>query len=344
MKVASSVRRMTSVGIISLFCLLASASAGITQEYSPISANDQVKAMRRGINILGYDPIWDAHKYIRFKDRHFELLKSAGFQTVRLNLFAFRHMDKDNRLNTEWLETLDDVINRALSHGLFVIIDEHDDDCDTDVATCRSKLIAFWKQISERYKEKPHTVLFEILNEPGGTVTPTIWNDLLGECLKVIRQTNPTRNVIIGPAGGYRYEHLADLNLPEADRNIIVTIHYYRPFDFTHQRAPWDLKLRLLPTRSWGSDEDWRELNFNFGNIERWSEANRRPIFLGEFGVYDAADIKDRAHYTSALARAAEKNGWAWAYWQFDPDFALYNIEKDSWMQPILEALVPEQP
>jgi endoglucanase len=335
---------MTGVGIVLLFCLLASATAGLAQQYTLVSANDQVKAMGRGINILGYDPIWEAHRYIRFKVRHFELLKSAGFKTVRLNLFAFRHMDKDNRLDPEWLKTLDDVIDHALALGLVVVIDEHDDDCDTDVMSCRSKLIAFWEQISERYKEKPSTVLFEILNEPGGTVTPKIWNDLLGECLKVIRRTNLTRNVIVGPAGGYRYEHLADLNLPEADRNIIVTIHYYRPFDFTHQKAPWDLRLRLLPARAWGSDKDWHELNFNFGNIERWSEANGRPIFLGEFGVYDAADIKERAHYTSALARAAEKNGWAWAYWQFDPDFALYNIEKDTWVKPILEALVPEQP
>lgn len=344
MTFTAPIRRVVSVGVISLLSLLPPCAVGIAQEYVAISAIEQVKAMGRGINILGYDPIWDAHKYIRFKDRHFALLKSAGFQTVRLNLFSFRHMDKDNQLNSQWLKTLDDVIDRALSHGLTVIIDEHDDDCDTDVATCRSKLNAFWDQVSKRYKNKPHTVLFEILNEPGGEVTPAIWNDLVSEALRIIRQTNPTRNVIVGPAGGYRYEHLADLKLPENDRNIIVTIHYYRPFEFTHQKAPWDLRLRKLPSRSWGSDRDWSELNFNFSNIERWSEENQRPIFLGEFGVYDAADIKERAHYTSALARMAEKNGWAWAYWQFDPDFALYDFEKDAWVQPILDALVPEQP
>ena len=41
------------------------------------------------------------------------------------------------------------------------------------------------------------------------------------------------------------------------------------------------------------------------------------------------------------MARAAEKRGWAWTYWQFDSNFIVYDIDKDAWNEPIYRALVP---
>jgi endoglucanase len=45
--------------------------------------------------------------------------------------------------------------------------------------------------------------------------------------------------------------------------------------------------------------------------------------------------------YTDFVARAAEKFGWSWAYWQFDSDFIVYNINEDHWVEPIRDALLP---
>ena len=42
------------------------------------------------------------------------------------------------------------------------------------------------------------------------------------------------------------------------------------------------------------------------------------------------------------MARAAEKRGWAWTYWQFDSNFIVYDIDKDQWNEPIYRALVPD--
>jgi endoglucanase len=70
-----------------------------------------------------------------------------------------------------------------------------------------------------------------------------------------------------------------------------------------------------------------------------WSKANDRPIFLGEFGAYDKADMASRARYTEFVARTAEKFGFSWAYWQFDSDFIVYNIDREEWVGPIKKAL-----
>ena len=62
----------------------------------------------------------------------------------------------------------------------------------------------------------------------------TIFKDALAE----IRKTNPTRAVLMGtdPWGGLA--GVPDLVFPD-DNYIILTIHYYEPFSFTHQGAEW---------------------------------------------------------------------------------------------------------
>src|SRR3954451_25131775 len=95
----------------------------------------------RGVNVLGYDPYWTDSSKRRFEWRHFREIRRAGFDFVRLNLQAFRHMDGQNRLDPAWLAKLDDVIREARKAGLGVILDEHDfDACSTDAGTCRTRL------------------------------------------------------------------------------------------------------------------------------------------------------------------------------------------------------------
>ncbi|TCP72457.1 hypothetical protein [Sphingomonas sp. PP-CE-1G-424] len=38
--------------------------------------------------------------------------------------------------------------------------------------------------------------------------------------------------------------------------------------------------------------------------------------------------------------KAAEAHGFPWAYWQFDSDFIVYDIDHDRWVEPIRQALV----
>ena len=183
--------------------------------------------------------------------------------------------------------------------------------------------------------------MFEILNEPNGAMTPELWNGLLKEALAEIRQTNPTRNVIIGPAFWNSIRSLDQLELPNEDQHIIVTIHYYLPMRFTHQGATWVKETANLSGITWGSDEDKQRVIDDFAGVQAWARREVRPIFLGEFGAYDKADMDSRARYVSTVARTAEQNGWAWAHWQFDGNFIVYDMAKDEWVKPILKALVP---
>jgi endoglucanase len=305
----------------------------------------QIKRLGRGVNILGYDPIWKNFEKARFEERYFKLIHDAGFQTVRINLNVLQRLNAKNgyRLSDAWLETLDWAVQNALANHLMVILDLHNfTDVAKDPLGYKPRILAFWKQISVHFQDAPDSVLFEILNEPNGKLTPVLWNEFMHEALAVIRATNPTRTVVIGPPFWNSIDHLKDLSLPQNDRNIIVTVHYYVPMTFTHQGAPWVKGAAHLSGVTWGSSEDKKRMEDDFARVQAWSIQNHRPIFLGEFGSYDKAPMESRAAYAGFVARTAESLGWAWAYWQFDSDFIVYDINKDRWVEPLLKALIPQ--
>jgi len=245
-------------------------------------------------------------------------------------------------LNPAWFATLDGLVNAAVKQDLNVILDMHDyERCFEDVQRCRTQVLTFWEQVAAHYQGAPGNVIFEILNEPNRAMNDH-WNALLVEALAVIRKTNPTRNVLIGPAFWNNISWLPKLELPASDRHIIVSVHYYEPHRFTHQGATWgDAEWRKLSGIRWGSAADHAKLDSDFDAAQQWAKRHDRPLFLGEFGAYDKAPLEDRVKYTAAVARAAEKRGWAWTYWQFDSNFIVYDIDKDRWNEPIYRALVP---
>ena len=53
--------------------------------------------------------------------------------------------------------------------------------------------------------------------------------------------------------------------------------------------------------------------------------------------------MESRVRYIDFVTRTAEASGWSWAYWQFDGDFILWDMQRDAWVEPILQALVPSK-
>ena len=338
MLAAMKLRRNVCLALLSIVAPVVALSA------DALSPAAQVAQMKRGVNIVGYDPIWRDTSKARFKLEHFKIIKDGGFDTVRINLYGFRPMNDKLELPASWYATLDSLVDAAVKQGLNVVLDEHDyEHCGKDADSCRTHVLAFWTQVAEHYRNAPSLVTFEILNEPSGLMDDK-WNALIPAALAIIRKTNPTRNVLIGPAFWNNISHLAQLELPENDRHIIVSVHYYEPHPFTHQGASWSPETVKLSGIRWGTPADYAKLEENFDIAQAWAKKHDRPVFLGEFGAYDKAPQEDRIKYTAAVARAAEKRGWAWAYWQFDSNFVVYLIDEARWNEPIYRALVPAGP
>ncbi|MDR6787677.1 endoglucanase [Sphingomonas sp. BE138] len=301
--------------------------------------------LKRGVNIIGYDPMWRDPAKARFQTRHFRVIREGGFDFVRVVLQSFDHMDAQNRLDPRWLATLDRVVKEATAAGLGVILDEHDfNRCSEAPDACEPKLLAFWEQIGARYRDAPDTVLFELLNEPHAPLDAARWNAMLARLIPAVRATNPRRTLVIGPTRWNNLEELPTLRLPERDRNILVTFHSYEPFRFTHQGASWAGEMAKLKNVPFTAADEAR-IKADYDKVAAWSKANDRPVLMGEFGAYEKSGtpVADRARYTATVRREAEAHGFPWAYWQFDSDFIVYDIDRDRWVEPIRAALIPAE-
>ena len=300
--------------------------------------------MKRGVNIVGYDPLWQDARKGRFKPRHFRIIKEGGFDTVRINLYGFRHMNEKLELVFEWFAILDGLVDEAVKQGLHVILDEHDyERCHEDTAAAAGWCWRSGRRSPSTTRTRPVNVVFEILNEPNRAMNDA-WNDLHGRGAR--RHPQVQSHAQRRHWSGVLEQHFspAPARLPKEDRHIIVTVHYYEPHEFTHQGASWAPEYTELSGIHWGKPEDYAKIEENFDLAQAWAKQNDRPILLGEFGAYDKAPQEDRIKYTAAVARAAEKRGWAWTYWQFDSNFIVYDIDKDAWNEPIYRALVPPAP
>jgi endoglucanase len=330
--------------VCGLFLFLMSTSTLSAQEkWGKGYAFEQNKRLGRGVNIIGYDPIWKDASKARMKDKHFKLIKEAGFNNVRLVMspFKFSMNDSTYTINPSFYTTLDYAIKESLKNKLMVIVDFHEHNAmGKDPLGNKAKLLSMWKQIANHCKDYSNDVLFEICNEPN--MKPEIWNEIHKEAYQILRESNPKRTLLIGTINGNQIKFLKDLELPEDDRNIIVAIHYYSPIQFTHQGAPWSKNNKDLSGITWTqskSEEDAVNLDFNIA--QDWSKLHNRPLTLGEFGAYEKADMASRLLWTNYIARQAESRKWSWSYWQFDSDFIVYDMTKDEWKTDILNALIP---
>jgi endoglucanase len=297
----------------------------------------------RGVNIIGYDPLWQDTTKARMKAKHFKLIREAGFSNVRIVIspFKFSMNDSTFTLKPEFFTNLDWAIKESLKNKLMVIVDFHEHSAMAkNPLGNKPKFLAMWKQIAEHCKGYSNDVLFEIANEPN--MKPEVWNELHSAAYHVLRASNPKRTLIIGTINGNQIKFLPDLILPVADRNIIVAIHYYSPIEFTHQGAPWSVRNKDLSGVTWtGSEAEVNAVNADFDMAQRWSKKYNRPLTLGEFGAYEKADVASRVRWTNHIARQAEARKWSWTYWQFDSDFIVYDMIKEKWFEPIKSALIP---
>jgi endoglucanase len=279
---------------------------------------------------------------------YFDQIRRAGFRTVRIPTRWSAHaaVAPPYTIDSTFFARIDWAVEQALSRGLNAVLNVHHyEEMDKDPERHRPRLIEIWRQIAKRYRDRPEGLVFELMNEPHDELTPARWQEIFPQALAAVRETNPRRIVIIGPGNWNNVDTLAQLKLPENDRRLVGTFHYYNPFRFTHQEAGWVQGSAAWKGTRWtGSPEEVAAVRRDFDKAAAWAREQKRPLFLGEFGAYSRADMPSREQWTRTIAREAEQRGFSWAYWEFCAGFGVYDRDTGSWRQPLLQALLPPSP
>lgn len=307
---------------------------------------EQNRRLGRGINLgNALEAPQEGQWGLTIEDDYFTKIVEAGFDSVRIPIRWSAHAEEapPYTVDRRFFERVDWVIQQALKNNLSVVINiHHYEEIHETPRIHKERFLAIWEQIALRYQDLPNSVYFELLNEPTGTLSATSWNEFAAEAIEVIRRSNPNRTLIVGPGNWNAIDALPGLFLPEQDRNLIVTVHYYLPFQFTHQGAEWaEGSTEWLGTTWEGTDQEKAVISQSFDTALKWAENHHRPIYLGEFGAYNQADMDSRARWTEFVARAAEERKFSWAYWEFGAGFGVFDPLNKEWHHPLLKALIP---
>lgn len=294
-------------------------------------------------------------------------IAGAGFKTVRIPTRWASHADTTSPYTIEstFMARVKEVVGWAHAAGLKVVLNVHHynemmEATEADQEAHILRLLAIWKQISEQFTLSDYdqdNLVFELLNEPNGTIDYDDWNDIIARLLTLIWEDMSTqqndgshqRKVMIGTANWGGTDGLTNLILPDSvnNGNTLVTVHYYQPFYFTHQGAEWvDGADEWIGTTWLGSDAEQAPLIELFDAVSSWNSDQARgfEIFMGEFGAYSKyVDPTHQKAWTAFIAREAEKRNFSWAYWEYASGFGAYDPDTATWRTQLIEALVPVQ-
>jgi endoglucanase len=301
------------------------------------------RRLGRGISFgNALDAIREGDAGFRLRARYFAEVRDAGFDTVRLPVKWSAHADESPpyTISPALFERVDWAIGEALSRDLNIVLNVHHYHELNDAPRGQQpRFLALWRQIAARYASVPGRLCFELLNEPCAAMTAEAWNELIPLALAVIRERDPARAVIVGPARMNDIAALPDLELPDDDR-LVVGVHYYAPLEFTHQGAAWMAGADQWLGTTWGDDADRRAVRDDLARAASWAAGHGRPLFIGEFGSYQQASLEARRQWTKYVRLEAERLGMSWCYWDFGTDFGVFDPGRNTWREPLRDALL----
>jgi endoglucanase len=322
------------------------------------------RRFRRGAN-LGNDleatpgQDWGGH----YTPNDLSMMRAEGFDHVRIpaGWHHYTGPGPEFRIRPEFFARVDVLVYAGLRQGLAVLINiHHFDDFTTNPKAQTPRFLAIWRQIAEHYSTAPEGLALELLNEPKDAATTEVINPIFAEAIRQIRQIDRNRTIFVGPGKWNSISELPNLSLPGDDDNLVVTVHNYEPFYFTHQGATWagrDTKVTGIlfpgppPTPLSVNPElkvnkwvlDWikayntqptainpsspQAFDGATEQAREWSEYYGRPIHVGEFGCLTFAEPVSRANYYRAFRELAEKAGFGWAMWDWKAGFHYWNAE-----------------
>jgi endoglucanase len=358
--------------VLALFAPFASPTASAAAPKP--TATSATFTFKRGVNLSH----WLSQNYTErpyaadwFTEEDVAWIAKQGFDHIRFPVDGRLWQTADGSLDETKIAPFVRALRWSREHGLGAILDMHFlPGADFNAAVQENAVFtdeklqlsvaAFWEKLAARFKDEGDYLRFEILNEPVAKENAQL-NPFNARMLAAIRKSNPTRIVYLTSNRWSSFETIADVILPD-DPHIALTLHFYEPFIFTHQRANWvqlppDMPLIKFPGRvpdlsktsipadhftqkSSNTELTTAEIDTAFATLATWADKNLkgRELYIGEFGAYSPADDDSKRAYTKAVTTACQRHDWSWAVWDYQGGFAIRSPEGKP--TPILEGLL----
>lgn len=284
----------------------------------------------------------------------FNQLKADGVKSVRIPVTWRDHMGEapDYKVDEEWMDRVQEVVDYARNAGMYVIINIHHDGggdpnfgawvittASTDYEAFIQKYRALWSQIAERFKDYSDYLIFESMNEVG---FDNLYNRNRKEAYDLLNKINQEFVNLVRTSGGKNNKrHLliagywtdisqtcaAYYKMPNDPQNrCILSVHYYTPYQFciTGENSTWGTPSEISQMKTLVG-----KLNFTF-------VSKGTPVIIGEYAA-SGRDLNSCVLFLKTFNELCHQYGIATFLWD---NGGQVNRDTYEWRTPeFLEAI-----
>lgn len=335
--------------------------------------------IKRGTNLshwLSQSRVRGEARRLHIQEDDFERLEKLGFDFVRIPIDEVQFWDEDgNKLPEAW-DLLTNAIDLAIKHHLRVVVDlhiiraHHFNSASNKLLftseEAQQGLINLWYQLSDVLKKYSNDyVAYEFMNEPVAD-NHEQWNIVVEKVHKALREVEPQRTLVIGSNRWQSYDTIEFLRVPEGDKNIILSFHYYNPMVLTHYGAPWasigkykgkinypgimvsqedydaapeEVKgeLKQYTTQVWNKDKIREDFKDAIASAKKYG----LQLFCGEWGVYEPVDRVLAYRWYKDMLEIFDEFDIAWTTWCYDGDFGFWDQRTEDYKdKPLVDLLM----
>ena len=307
-----------------------------------------------------------------FQEKDVVTIKNLGFDHVRLPIDEEQMWDENGARHEDAFKLMTNCIDWCVKHQLKVIVDLHilrSHHFNAEVKPLwtdpkeQEKFYNLWADLSAALKDySVGDVAYELMNEAVAD-DPELWNNLVDKAMKTLRPLEPERIIVIG-SNMWQSANTFDVLKVPADKNIILSYHFYEPFFLTHHHASWtylknytgpvhypgviltQAEYDSLPADQQAIAKDHVGVEWNIDKLESMMQKPLQKakelglqLYCGEYGVITGAPEEDRIRWYNDMITIFNKNNVASANWNYkSSSFGMF-IGDGTKNEPMIQAV-----
>lgn len=235
---------------------------------------------------------------------------------------------------------LDQQIADCLDHGIVPIIAYQADEFKNDPNDKGSrKVVKWWRTVAERYQDESSLLAFDLLIEASDEVNrqPEMLNALYEQTVTAIRESNPTRILMISPRLRSDPAYLTELAIPTRHNGYLMAEwHFYAS-------GPSKTNDRKLWTT--GTEAERALITEKINLALAWQRQTGIPTWVGAWmaGNYNDGDDYSIEEQTAFARFMVDSLDAAKIPFAVNSDTKFYDREQNRWietMTPVFNTIV----
>ena len=284
-------------------------------------------------------------------------IKKYGFKTIRFQVKYTDLIFKSDKLDSEWLSRIKEVITWIINDNLYCILSIHHNFEFWKILdkNPRDKYINFWKQIAKEFIDFNDYLIFETMNENDYSYISLLnSNQAFVDAIRFSGKFNEERLLIISEMyTELELNYIYDYELPKDPANkLAISLHYYFPSEVFFEDSTLKMTYydkvgdfyETIPISRWGSDNDYYTLIRKFDILKTNFINKGIPVIIGEAAIlnkYKNDFISNREFIYALFSLSIEYNGIMSCLWDspfiYSENMNYYNREINKWNDEIIK-------